>query len=56
MMYEAETLLTEPECTPAAYRRDFHRARRMIGQLRDDALASGDSFQVANSILDATAR
>ena len=55
MNQETENLLPEPERTPAAYRRDLHRARLVIGQLRDEALASGEPFQVADLALDATA-
>ena len=46
--HEEETLLPQPERPPAAYQRDLHRARLVIGQLRDDALASGQLFQVAD--------
>ena len=55
MNQETETLLPEPERTPAAYWRDLHRARLVVGQLRDEALASGEPFQVADLALDATA-
>ena len=55
MVNESETLTHESERTPAAYRRDLHRARLVIGQLRDDALASGQPFQVADLALDAAA-
>ena len=55
MNQETETLLPEPERTPAAYRRDLHRARLVVGHLRDEALASGVPFQVAGLALDATA-
>ena len=55
MNQETENLLPEPERTPAAYRRDLHRARLVVGQLRDEALASGEPFQVADLALDATA-
>ena len=49
------TPLREPERTPAAYRRNLHLARQVIGQLRDDVLASGEPFHVGNLILDAAA-
>jgi hypothetical protein len=39
--------------TPAAYRRDLFLARQVIGQLRDQALESGDSFHVENRTFDA---
>ena len=55
MNQETENLLPEPERTPVAYRRDLHRARLVVGQLRDEALASGEPFQVADLALDATA-
>ena len=45
----------QPERTPSAYQRDIHRARLVIGQPREDALASGQPFQVAGLILDAAA-
>ena len=38
-----------------SHRRDLHRARLVVGQLRDEALASGEPFQVADLALDATA-
>ena len=44
-----------PERTPTGYRRDLYRARLVIGQLRDEAMASGESFQVADLALDADA-
>ena len=43
MNQETETLLPEPERTPAAYRRDLHRARLVVGQLRDEAPAESPS-------------
>ena len=52
MTCEAETLFPEPERTPEIYRKDLYRARLVIGQLRDEALASGDPFQVADLALD----
>ncbi len=48
MTNETETPRPHPERTPAAYRRDLHRARLVIGQLRDKALVSGESFQAAD--------
>ena len=55
MTHESETALPEPERTPADYQRDLYRARLVIGQLRDKALASGQPFQVADLALDAGA-
>ena len=55
MNHEAETLIPEPERTPEAYWRDLYRARLVIGQPRDKAMASGDPFQVADLALDAAA-
>ena len=55
MINEAETLLSRLERTPAAFRRDVYRARLVIGQLRDAALASGEPFQAADLALDAAA-
>ena len=49
MNQETETLLPEPERTPAAYRRDLHRARLVVGQLRDEALASGEPWTGASN-------
>ena len=54
MNQEMETQL-KPERTPAAFRRDLYRVRLVIGQLRDEVLASGKSFQVADLALDAAA-
>ena len=53
--HEEATQVKEPERSPAAYQRGLHRARLVIGQLRDDALASGQPFQVADLTLDAAA-
>ena len=53
MTHETENLTRDPERTPAAYQRDLQRARLVIGQMRDDALASGQPFQVADLALDA---
>ena len=53
MAYEAETMLPDPKRT--AFRRDLYRAHLVIGQLRDEALASGETFQVADLALDAAA-
>ena len=53
MTNETETPRPEPERTPAAYRRDLYRARLVIGQLRDEVLASGKPFQVGGLALDA---
>ncbi len=55
MTNETETPRPHPERPPAAYRRDLHRARLVIGQLRDAALASGEPFQAADLALDAAA-
>ena len=55
MTNKAGTLLLEPERTLAAYRRDLYRARLVIVQLRDETMASGSPFQVADPALDATA-
>ena len=55
MTNETETPRPEPERTPAAYRRDLYRARLVIGQLRDEALASGEPFPAAGLALDAAA-
>ena len=40
---------------PTAYRRDLLLARQVIGRLRDEALASGETFHVGNLALDAAA-
>ena len=53
--HKTETLESEPERTPAVYQRDLHQARLVIGQLRDEALTSGQPFQVADLALDAAA-
>ena len=45
MTHDMETLLPCPQRTPAAYRRDLYRTRLVIGQLRDEAMASGDPFR-----------
>ena len=55
MSYDAETLIPEPERTPAAYQRDLHRARPVIAQLRDEALETGTPFHVGNLALDPAA-
>ena len=49
-----EARTSEPERTPAAYRRDLYRARLVIGQLRDEALATGEPFHVADLALTGT--
>ena len=41
--------------TPAVYRRDLWLARQVIRQLRDQALESGDPFDVDGRSLDAAA-
>ena len=50
MNHEAETVRPKPERTPAAYRRDLHRSRLVIGQLRDDALAKGLPFKILDLV------
>ena len=55
MTHETETQPPEPERTPTAYQRDLHRARLVIGQLREDALDSWEPFHVGNLVLDAAA-
>ena len=40
MTHDMATLITGLEWTPAAYRRGLYRARLVIGQLRDQAMAS----------------
>ena len=47
--------MTQPRRTPAVYRRDLCRARQVVGKLRDDAMESGDVFQVGDRALDAAA-
>ena len=47
--------MTESQRTPAVYRRNLLLARQVIGQLRDQALESGDTFQVGDRALDAAA-
>ena len=49
------TSMAEPQRTPAAYRRDLQLARHVVAQLRDQALASGEPFQVGTLALDAAA-
>ena len=53
MPQETEAQATEPERPSSAYRRDLYRARLVIGKLRDEALASGEPFHVADLTLDA---
>ena len=48
-------LMPDPSRTSAAYRRDLWLARQVIGQLRDQALESGDTFHVGDRALDAAA-
>ena len=47
--------MTQPRRTPAVYRRDLYRARQVVGKLRDDAMESGDVFQVGDRALDVAA-
>ena len=35
-----------PQRNPAAYRRDLHLARQVVGRLRDEALGTGEAFHV----------
>ena len=51
-----EIQVSRPERPTAAYRRDLYRARLVIGQIRDEALASGEPVQVAGLALAAAAR
>jgi hypothetical protein len=53
MMHEEET--PTPERKPTAFQRDLYRARLVIGQLRDAAMAGGKPFQVAGLALAAAA-
>ena len=46
-------LMPDPQRTSAADRRDLWLARQVIGQLRDQALESGDTFHVGDRALDA---
>ena len=55
MNHEAETLTPKPERTPAAYQRDLRLARRVIAQLRDQALDSDEPFHLGDRTLDAAA-
>ena len=52
---ETETLTPKPERTPAAYQRDLRLARRVIAQLRDQALDSDEPFHLGDRTLDAAA-
>ena len=47
-----ETQVTQPDRSSAAYRRDLYRARLVIAQMREEALASREPFQVADLALD----
>ena len=47
--------MTEPRRSPMAYRRDLYLARQVVGQLRDEALETGEPFQVGGHALDAAA-
>ena len=47
--------MTEPRRSPMAYRRDLYLARQVVGQLRDEAWETGESFQVGGHALDAAA-
>ena len=47
--------MPEPQRTSTAYRRDLWLARQVIGQLRDQALESGDTFHVGDCAFDAAA-
>ena len=55
MTHATETPTSETGRTPDAYRRDLHRTRLVIGQLRDPALATREPFQVGDLALDAAA-
>ena len=44
MTHATETPTSETGRTPDAYRRDLHRTRLVIGQLRDPALATREPF------------
>ena len=46
-------MTNETERTPETYRRDLYRARLVIGQLGDEAMASGESLPAADLALDA---
>ena len=45
--------MSEPQRTPVAYRRDLFLARQVIGQLRGQALGTGDVFHVGDRDFDA---
>ena len=47
--------IPEPQRTSAAYRRDLFLARLVIGQLRDQALGTGEAFHVGGRTFDAAA-
>ena len=51
MIHEEQILPQALEQTPVAYRRNPYQTRLVIGQLRDDAMASGEPFQVADLAL-----
>ena len=55
MTHEESTLLSQPERTPATYRRDLYQVRLVVGQLRNGALETGSPFHVGNLALDAAA-
>jgi hypothetical protein len=48
--------MSEPQRTPVAYRRDLFLARQVIGQLRGQALGTGDVFHVGDRDFDAAWR
>ena len=41
-----------PQRNPAAYRRDLHLARQVVGRLRDEALGTGEAFHVGDLALE----
>ena len=53
MNHEKETLLPEPNRTPATHRRDLLLARQVIAQLRDQDIEADDPFHVGDLDLDA---
>ena len=52
MTHEAETLLPEPQRTPAAYQRDLRLTRQVSAQLRDQPMDADDPFHVGNLALE----
>ena len=47
--------MTEPQRTPAAYRRDLLLPRQVVAQLRDQAMEADEPFRVEDLTLDAAA-